>query len=250
MKKFIIIISGAISILLIMSSCTSISIVKAGKPLSGESGYVSILFTNKQDIISFNKKYVYFELRQSSTGKRLYIPFGYDNESRLILIPPGDYHVHDILVMAGSGSVEGRDAQKEEPGLILGALPTRPRATYISTNYPEDYLVKFTVHPGQIVYMGDYSYESKFELTGSGVTINRTFDHADTIFSDIIAEHPNMPDSIRVISLEDAEKGAPDFDIGPTADEKEDLIQPVLPDEEGTPIIPPQPDPTPESGAE
>ena len=166
------------------------------------------------------------------------------------MIPPGKYEVHDILVMVGSGTVEGRDAQKSEPGVMIGNVPIRPKTTLVSTVYEKVLLSKFTVRSGQIVYFGDYSYESKFEPFGPGVTINRTFDHTDKIFSDIIAEHPNMPDSMRVVSLEYAMNGAQDFDIAPPTDEQEDVMQPVIPDEEGTPIVPPQttPDTEPTPG--
>lgn len=189
------------AVLLTLASCaTTARAVKPGKALKADAGYVAIRFIKKLDTMSFGLKKVYSHLRHTASGANIYIPFGFGGELRLIELAPGDYRLQDFVYMTGMESTR-YDAAAEEPGVYYGK-PERGGSTLDIADFPQDWCKDFKVNAGEIVYLGDYSYKSKFAFSGAAVTVERSFEKEGFIAGAIYGVHPDSPESLVLASLE------------------------------------------------
>jgi hypothetical protein len=191
----------AVSITVVLGSCVTVQAVKSGGTLSAGSGYMAIVFANKAELISIGSRKVYVEIQQLGTGASFFVPFGSGGELRLISAAPGDFRINGFFY--ASGYTSRQDADIQNPGVIYGP-PVRAGVTLENARFPEGYLRTFTVRAGEIVCLGNYSWEGEIlTLSGPAVTITRSVQPADSVLDAVLDAHPAMPASIRVVPLED-----------------------------------------------
>jgi hypothetical protein len=196
-------LTGALApvLLAVLASCTTLQGVKPGAVLESESGYMAIVFTNKVEAISFGSRSVYVQLLRTDSGRSLYIPFGSSGELRLIKVTPGEYKIVDFLYTVSQPGSQNTILQV--PAVIDGP-PQLAGARLASAAFPDSYRRDFTVHAGEIVYLGDYSWKDKLlSFTEPGATISRSVQSDDTVLSALREAHPGMPASIKLVSLSD-----------------------------------------------
>jgi hypothetical protein len=175
--------------------------VKPGGALTSDNGYIAIVFTNKIEFFSFGSRNVYAVLRHTETGRRFYIPFGAGGETRLLAALPGNYRIEDFVYMTGLESVKSEDSSKREPG-VLSRAPQRSGTSLVSAAFDDDYCIDFAVGAGDIVYIGDYSWKNTFSFSGkAAVTIERSIRSDEAVFSLIHNVYPDIPASIKFVSL-------------------------------------------------
>lgn len=191
---------ATIAFFLLLTSCVSVKVIKPGRTLSPEDGYIGTVFANKKEIISFGSRYAYLTIRQKDSGRLFYLPFGSGNELRLVSVVPGNYQIEDFVYLSGIGSVKGQDAIKKKEKL-LHRIPQYTGTKIVRASFPGSYTRTFMVEAGQIVYIGSYSWKSKLSFDEGAVTIERLFESEDTILSTIRKNHPNIPKSITFLSL-------------------------------------------------
>jgi hypothetical protein len=185
----------------LFASCvTTVKVVNPGGALTLDNGYIAIIFTNKVEPIAFGSRDVYVVLRQADSRRRYYLPFGFSGELRLIAVPPGNYKIEEFVYLTGLGSVKGKDMQTKPPG-VINWTPQPSGTNLDKAGYPNDFIKDFVVNAGEIVYLGDYSWEGKLAFGGAAVTINRSFQSDGPVFFAIHRDYPNMPDSIVFRSL-------------------------------------------------
>jgi hypothetical protein len=191
-----------LAILVLLASCVTMQVkaIKPGRALTTETGYIALYFTKKIEFITFGDRNVYVLIKKMDTNARFYVPFGAGGELRLISVPPGDYRIADFVYMIGVKSVEGVDAAQEIPGVIMG-VPQRSGTMLIKAAYPENYCLDFKVNAGEIVYIGDYLWDSTITFTGTAVTISRNFKNDRDVYYAVQQRNPGMPESINVFSI-------------------------------------------------
>jgi hypothetical protein len=188
-------------LLILISSCVStVQVVKQGDTLLSDSGYMAIVFSKKVDLISLSLRDVYMEVQQKDTGRNLYIPFGAGGELRLIALAPGSYKIENFVYMSGITSIQGSNSQK--PG-VLDTRPILNGSTLDKAKFAESLCKEFVVAAGEIVYIGDYSWDSKIDFLGPAVEISFSSQSQAAILDMVRAAHPGLPDSIKVVSLAD-----------------------------------------------
>jgi hypothetical protein len=181
---------------------TSVKAVTPKGSVTADSGYIALVFTKKLDFINFNQKDVYLVLQRLETGRRYYIPYGYNDEIRLIAATPGDYRFEDFVYFIGFGSIEHKDAAKKPEGVLHGT-PMVSGASLVNAAYPDELKKEFTVNAGEITYVGDYSYDTQISFTEPGVIIKRAFSSATSVYYKVRDKYPNMPESFQVVSIEE-----------------------------------------------
>jgi hypothetical protein len=195
-------LAGALAALFLVSlaSCitTTIKAVKPGDALTSDVGYIAVVFTNKMETISMASRKVYVELRHVDSGRRFYIPFGYNGELRLIAVTPGNYRIKDFIYQGGIESVTGDDIQN--PGVIDGK-PGRTGTILESAKYPDTYCKDFTVNAGEIVYLGDYSWEGALAIFESALKISKSAESDDAVQAAILKAHPTIDASMKYVPL-------------------------------------------------
>jgi hypothetical protein len=196
----------AILVLIIFNSvfsCVTTQNLKAVNSKSSftpESGYIAMIFTKKVDPIAFGSRSVYAVIRQLDTGKRFFIPFGSNGEVRLISAAPGNYRFDNFIYLVGFGSVKNQDAAKKSEGVIYGA-PQISGSSLVDAGFPDEFKKEFTVNAGEIMYTGDYSWETEFSLTGPGLLIQRVFIPDSQVYHAVLDKFPGLPSTIRIVSL-------------------------------------------------
>ncbi len=186
--------------LILLTSCVTVQVVKPGRTLTSDNGYIAIMFTNKIEPIAFGSKNVYVVLRQVDSGRKFYLPFTLGGELRLIAVKPGTYRIEDFVYMAGIDSVEGKDMQQKIPGVLYQA-PKYKGTVLLSANYDESYRKDFVINAGEIGYIGGYSWESKFTFNEAAVVITRSFESDGSVFYAVRRDHPDMPASMTFKSI-------------------------------------------------
>jgi len=203
MRKISIILLTVV-LLILFQSCVSTSTLRAVKPkhtLTADSGYILLVFSKKLDLINLNQKDVYIVLQQLETGRRYYLPFGYNDEIRLIAAAPGNYRIDDIVYLIGFGSIKNKDASKKPEGVLHGT-PMVSGASLLKAAYPDELKKEFTVNAGDITYIGDYSYDTQISFTEPGVIVKRAFSSDTSVYYKIRDKYPDMPESLYVVSIE------------------------------------------------
>jgi hypothetical protein len=190
----------AATLVVLLTSCLTVKAINPGRALTPDMGYFVIGFPQKIEPIQFGSRDVYAKLHQVDTGKIFYLPFTIGGELRLLAVKPGTYRFEDFVYMIGVDTVKGRDAREEVPKLLTQP-PRRGGSILVSAEYPEEYSKEFTINAGEIVYIGGYSWESRFSFNEAAVVINRTFDSDGSVFYAVRSNNPNMPESMIFRSL-------------------------------------------------
>jgi len=199
-------LSAAILFVIIVSSFFScattqnLKAVSSHHALTSDLGYIAIVFAKKVDPIAFGSRNVYAVIRQLDTGKRFFIPFGANGEVRLISAAPGNYRFDKFIYMVGFGSIKNYDASKKPEGVLYGA-PIVSGATLIDAGFSDEFKKEFMVSADQIIYVGDYSWETEFSFTGPGVIVHRNFNNENIIYHKIVDEHPDIPSTMRITTV-------------------------------------------------
>jgi hypothetical protein len=194
----------AVVLTIFMSCATTAKVVKPGRPLSADSGYIVVRFSNKTGPIQSGIKNIYINIRQQNSGGNLYIPISAGGEIRLIEVTPGDYRINDFVYMVGAETVKGEDSAAEKPGVYYGK-PERTGTTLERAKYPEDYLKDFRINAGDIVFLGAYSWDEKLALLSTGITIMNDEDDIDSIGDAIMKAHPNIPETMKLVPVSQRE---------------------------------------------
>ncbi|MEJ2665151.1 MAG: hypothetical protein P8107_14120, partial [Spirochaetia bacterium] len=109
--------------------------------------------------------------------------------------------------MVGFGSVKNKDAAKEPEGVLYGA-PQVSGASLIDAGFPDEYTKEFTVAADQIVYLGDYTWETEFEFSGPGLLIKRSFSNNSAVYSAMLEKYPDIPATMQIVSLGEKTDGS------------------------------------------
>jgi hypothetical protein len=190
----------SMAMLFFLISCITVQPVREGQVFTPDYGYVVVGFTKKIDLISFGSREVFIKLHQQDTGRRFYLPFGDSGELRVLKVIPGSYKLEDFLYLLGIETIKDKDPTEKVP-LLLTQPPRRGGAMLVSAEYPEEYRTEFTVNAAEIVYVGGYSWESRFSFSESGVIIKRSFDKDGTVYFTLNKDHAGIPKSMTFKSL-------------------------------------------------
>lgn len=185
-------------IITMLFSCATVYVVKPGVAPTEQTGYIAVGFVNKVGLVQFNQKNVYLVLRQIDAGRSLYIPFGSNGEVRLIALPAGSYRIDSFVYETGLESAKGDNIQKTG---VYTSTPVRAGVYLEKVTFDSALLKNFVVNSGEVVNLGDYAWETKFALVGSAVHVNKSIRTDDAVLAALRETHPNLPDSLKLVSL-------------------------------------------------